>query len=118
MLLCLRNNDIEISGQPVLKLSTLSSDSATTIGETQEPPPVPALDLTDVLASACELANARAAKILAVRGEQHAGLPITDFVELFKENWEFVKATEGLAQRMIVSLRGVAANQVRFLTPF
>lgn len=72
----------------------------------------PKLDLSDVLSSACELANSRASKILAVRSEQHAALSLTEFVEIFKENWEFVLATETLANRMIVSLRGVTASQV------
>ena len=70
------------------------------------------MDLSDILAFACELANARAAKILGVRADQHAALSITEFVEIFKENWEFVVATETLAKRMIVSLRGVTASQV------
>ena len=75
-------------------------------------PAKPSMDLSDILASACELANARAAKILGVRADQHAALSITEFVEIFKENWEFVVATETLAKRMIVSLRGVTASQV------
>lgn len=70
------------------------------------------IDDSDILASACELGNLRASKILAVRGEQHAGLGIEEFVQLFKENWDFVLASEELAGRMIVSLRGVTASQV------
>lgn len=70
------------------------------------------LDLSGVLASACELANNRASKILGVRSEQHAQLSLSDFLELFKENWDFVIATETLAKRMIVHLRGVTASQV------
>ena len=70
------------------------------------------LGISDVLSSACELANTRASKILAVRSEQHAALSLTEFVEIFKENWEFVVATETMAKRMIVSLRGVTASQV------
>lgn len=77
----------------------------------------PSLELSDILSSACELANARAAKILGVRADQNAALSITEFVELFKENWEFVVATETLAKRMIVSLRGVTASQVRLMPP-
>lgn len=73
------------------------------------------IDEADIIASACELGNLRASKILAVRGEQHAGLGINDFVELFKENWTFVLATEALAGRMIASLRGVTASQVSCL---
>jgi hypothetical protein len=65
--------------------------------------PLPSIDLVDILASACELANARAAKILSVRAEQHAGLSITEFVELAKENWGFVTATESLANQVSFS---------------
>lgn len=67
----------------------------------------------DVLSTACELANTRASKILSVRNEQHASLPIEQFVEVFNESWQFVVATEVLTKRMIVSLRGVAASQAR-----
>ena len=70
-------------------------------------------DLSDVIASACELANNRASKILGVRSDQHAQLPLEEFVELFKANWDFVIATETLAKRMIVHLRGTTASQVR-----
>ena len=41
------------------------------------------LELQDVLASACELANIRASKVLAVRSEQHAELALSEFVEIF-----------------------------------
>lgn len=76
-------------------------------------PDIPPFDPSDVLSSACELANTRASKILSVRNEQHASLPIEQFVEVFNESWQFVVATEVLAKRMIVSLRGVAASQAR-----
>ncbi|ORY24063.1 Vps54-like protein-domain-containing protein [Naematelia encephala] len=89
---------------PVLTLNT--SVPAT-------PKPVPELDLADVVSSSCELANNRASKILAVRSEQHAALSLIEFHELFKESWDFVLATESLAKRMIVSLRGVTASQAR-----
>ncbi|WVR03759.1 hypothetical protein IAU60_000754 [Kwoniella sp. DSM 27419] len=71
------------------------------------------LNLSDVLVSACELAHSRSSKILSVRAEQHAALSIEEFVEIFKENWEFILATEQVAGRMIVSLRGVTASQAR-----
>jgi vacuolar protein sorting-associated protein 54 len=87
---------------------------STEVHEFDEPTPL-GIDETDVLASACELGNLRASKILAVRGEQHAGLGIDNYVELFKENWAFVLATESLAGRMIASLRGVTASQVSSL---
>ena len=70
-------------------------------------------DLTEVLSSACELANVRASKVLAVRSEPHAELSLAEFVEVFRESWEFVLATEKLSRRMIVSLRGATASQAR-----
>lgn len=73
----------------------------------------PPIDISDVLSSACELANSRASKILSVRSEQHAALKINEFVEVFKENYDFVQATESLAKRTLVSLRGVTASQAR-----
>ena len=73
------------------------------------------VDLAGVLAAGCELANTRASKVLAVRSEQNAELSLEQFVELFKENWDFVVATEGMAKRMIVSLRGTTASQVGLL---
>ena len=86
----------------------VSSDGPPATADPESP-----LDLSDALASACELANVRASKVLAVRSEQHAELPLSEFVEIFKESWEFVVATERLAKRMIVSLRGVTASQAR-----
>lgn len=80
-----------------------------------DPPPPLRIDEADIIASACELGNLRASKILAVRGEQHAGLGINEFVELFKENWSFVLATEVLSGRMIASLRGVTTSQVSYM---
>ena len=71
------------------------------------------LDLEDILASACDLANLRASKILGVRGEQHAGLKIEEFVQVYRANWDFITRTEELGGRAIPSLRGVVAAQVR-----
>ena len=68
--------------------------------------------LQEVLASACDLANLRASKILGVRGEQHAGLKIGEFVQVYRANWAFVEETEGLGGRVVPSLRGVIAAQV------
>ncbi|WVF65822.1 hypothetical protein IAT40_000559 [Kwoniella sp. CBS 6097] len=91
---------------PPLSISTFVPDPSST-----STPSLP--NFSDVLVSACELAHSRSSKILAVRSEQHAALALDEFVEMFKENWEFVLATEKLAGRMIVSLRGVTAAQAR-----
>ncbi|WRT65756.1 uncharacterized protein IL334_002704 [Kwoniella shivajii] len=74
-------------------------------------PTVP--ELSDVITSGCELAHTRASKILSVRAEQHASLGLEEFVEIFRENWEFILNTEKVAGRMIVGLRGVTASQAR-----
>ncbi|KAK8861632.1 hypothetical protein IAR55_002455 [Kwoniella newhampshirensis] len=73
----------------------------------------PSPDFSDVITSGCELAHTRASKIIAVRSEQHAALPLIEFVEIFKENWDFIVATEALAKKMIISLRGVTSQQAR-----
>ncbi|KAK4689929.1 vacuolar protein sorting-associated protein 54, partial [Tremellales sp. Uapishka_1] len=92
-------------------LATLSISPLTP--EVTAPRAPPSVDLSDVIVSSCELANARASKILAVRSEQNSSLSLADFVELFQESWTFVLATESLAKRMIVSLRGVTTSQAR-----
>lgn len=63
--------------------------------------------------SACELANARAAKVLVARTPQHADLTLDDFVAIFEETLGFVVACEAISGRMIVSLRGVITSQAR-----
>ncbi|EIW68910.1 hypothetical protein TREMEDRAFT_62628 [Tremella mesenterica DSM 1558] len=75
--------------------------------------PTPSLHPLEILTAGCEVANARASKILASRSDQHASLSLEEFVELFQINWEFILATETLAKRMIVPLRGVTATQAR-----
>jgi len=93
----------ENSDIPVLSISTSPA----------QPPKVTEFEFTDVLTAACELANTRASKIISVRSEQHAALPIEQFVEVFGESWEFVVATEVITKRMIVALRGTLASQAR-----
>lgn len=53
-----------------------------------------------------------------MRSEQHATLSLDEFVELFKEHWDFVLETEKLASRMIVALRAVTASQVSLVRCF
>ncbi|KIJ35763.1 hypothetical protein M422DRAFT_212551, partial [Sphaerobolus stellatus SS14] len=76
-------------------------------------------DLSDTLTSACELANARASKVLAVRSEQHAQLTLREFHALFESTWQFVLACETLCRKMIVGLRGAIVSQAKaFLSAF
>jgi hypothetical protein len=90
---------------------------------TNPPPPrspkssidIPALqeDLSDVLASAAELSNTRAAKVVGYRSEQHASLDLGSFLVFFNESWRFVVGCEVICRRMIVGLRGAVVSQVR-----
>lgn len=98
----------------LLQISSFVPESSIASPHTDKP----SIDTDDVLASACELANNRSSKILAVRLEQHATLSLEEFVELFKEHWDFVLDTEKLASRMIVALRAVTASQVSLVRSF
>jgi hypothetical protein len=75
---------------------------------------VPALqgELSDVLASAAELSNTRAAKVVGYRSEQHATLDLGSFLGFFNESWSFVVKCEVICRRMIVGLRGAVVSQV------
>ena len=70
-------------------------------------------DLSDILSSAGELANARAAKVINVRAEQHTALDLESFWTLFNLSWDFVVKSEVICHRMIVGLRGAVVSQVR-----
>lgn len=93
----------ENASVPALSLATVGTSA----------PKAASFDPTDVLTSACELANTRASRIIAMRGEQHSALDLEQFVEVFKETWSFVVATEAINNRMIASLRGAITSQAR-----
>jgi hypothetical protein len=73
-------------------------------------------DLSEVVYSAAETANARFAKIIAVRAEAHSSLSLPEFVEIFSETWSFVVKCETLCRRMIVGLRGTMVTQVSIIS--
>ncbi|KAF8590066.1 Vps54-domain-containing protein [Ramaria rubella] len=76
-------------------------------------------DGSDTLGSACELANARASKVISVRAEQHAQLSLPEFYALFEATWQFVLGCEVLCRKMIVVLRGAVVSQAKaFLAAF
>ncbi|SGZ22449.1 BQ5605_C022g09489 [Microbotryum silenes-dioicae] len=76
-------------------------------------------DITDVVHAVAELANLRFSKVIGVRTEQHAHLPLESFVEIFDTSWAFVLQCETICQRMIAGLRGVMAGQAKtFLQTF
>ncbi|EIW51753.1 Vps54-domain-containing protein [Trametes versicolor FP-101664 SS1] len=76
-------------------------------------------ELSDILSSAAELANARASKVMSVRAEQHTALDLPSFCALFNESWDFVVKSEIICRRMIVGLRGAIVSQAKsFLQHF
>ncbi|KNZ79337.1 Vacuolar protein sorting-associated protein 54, partial [Termitomyces sp. J132] len=87
--------------------------------ETGKLSPPPQDELTDILASASELANTHSATLLAFRHQVHTALPLADFLSLFNATWSFVVRCEVLSHRMIVGLRGVVVGQAKaFLQAF
>jgi vacuolar protein sorting-associated protein 54 len=79
-----------------------------------DPPNIPPLEeeFGDILSSAAELCNTRAATVVSMRSEQHAQLDLPEFLVLFNESWNFVLRCEIICMRMIVGLRGVIVGQV------
>jgi vacuolar protein sorting-associated protein 54 len=76
-------------------------------------------DLAELLTAAAELANANAAKVVALRAEQHTTLELPEFVDVFDASWAFVVRCEVLCRRMIVGLRGTIVSQAKaFLQAF
>ncbi|KAI0647540.1 Vps54-domain-containing protein [Trametes meyenii] len=76
-------------------------------------------ELSDILSSAAELANARASKVIIIRAEQHTALDLPSFCALFNESWDFVVKSEIICRRMIVGLRGTIVSQAKtFLQHF
>ncbi|KAI0362663.1 Vps54-domain-containing protein [Trametes cingulata] len=76
-------------------------------------------ELSDILSSAAELANARASKVVSIRAEQHTALDLPSFCALFNESWDFVVKSEVICRRMIVGLRGTIVSQAKtFLQHF
>ncbi|KAI0807877.1 Vps54-like protein-domain-containing protein [Fomes fomentarius] len=76
-------------------------------------------ELSDILSSAAELANARASTVISIRAEQHIALDLPSFCALFNESWDFVVKSETICRRMIVGLRGTIVSQAKsFLQQF
>lgn len=76
-------------------------------------------EFADVLSSMAELANVRASTAISARSEQHASLPLPEFLDLFNHSWNFVLKCEIICRRMIIGLRGVVVSQGKsFLQTF
>jgi vacuolar protein sorting-associated protein 54 len=96
-----------------LHASSLAAIIPASVSESVSPADQSTSEIKEILVSACELANARAAKVLVARTPQHADLSLEEFVAVFEQAWTFVVACEAISGRMIVSLRGVITSQVR-----
>ncbi|TYJ51446.1 hypothetical protein B9479_007981 [Cryptococcus floricola] len=95
-----------------------SSNSITPISISSLPPssrPLtpPTLTLSETLASASELAHTRTSKILSVRSETHALLPLPSFLHLHSTTTSFITSTEALSLKPATPLRGVLNAQAR-----
>ncbi|KAJ6630546.1 Vps54-like protein-domain-containing protein [Mycena sp. CBHHK59/15] len=89
--------------------------------KSKSPPNISSLrdELSDILASAAELSNTQAAKVIITRAEQHAVLSLPEFFAFFNDSWAFVVKCEVICRKMIVGLRGVVISQSKtFLQAF
>ena len=68
--------------------------------------------LQTALLDSCVLANARAAKMLAVRNATHADLSREEFARVISQSRDFIVESEIIAGQMISPLRGALAAQV------
>ncbi|BGP05907.1 hypothetical protein JCM10049v2_001726 [Rhodotorula toruloides] len=94
---------------PVNDASSVTTDDASSLST----------EISDVVHAVAELANVRFSKVIGVRTEVHAQLPLADFVEIFDLTWQFVVDCETVCQRMIVGLRGAMVSQAKtFLQTF
>ena len=64
------------------------------------------------MASACDLAHVRCAKLIGVRSDQNAMLNPNDFYRLFGATWEFVAGAEAITGRLCFGLKGTMMSQV------
>ncbi|BGP29936.1 hypothetical protein JCM10296v2_001688 [Rhodotorula toruloides] len=100
---------VQSPASPVNDASSVTTDDASALST----------EISDVVHAVAELANVRFSKVIGVRTEVHAQLPLADFVEIFDLTWQFVVDCETVCQRMIVGLRGAMVSQAKtFLQTF
>ncbi|KAG5643229.1 hypothetical protein DXG03_001313 [Asterophora parasitica] len=111
---------LQAQGRVILEI--LEVEAYASLTSTTSPPfPVSAArdELADILSSATELANTHAAKLISTRLDEHASLPLADFLAFFNDSWAFVVRCEVLCRKMIVALRGAVVSQAKaFLQVF
>ncbi|GAA5885215.1 hypothetical protein JCM6882_009521 [Rhodosporidiobolus microsporus] len=107
------------SASPALPSIVLPAESSRSSISTDDASTLLSTEIADVVHAVAELANVRFSKVLGVRTEVHAQLPLEDFVALFDATWAFVVQCEVVCQRMIVGLRGAVVSQAKsFLQQF
>ena len=70
------------------------------------------IDSSAVLASACDLAHVRCAKLIGSRSDQHAMLNPNDFYRFYATTWNFINAAESITGRICFGLKGNILSQV------
>ena len=70
------------------------------------------IESAGVLASACDLAHVRCAKLIGARSDQHSMLNPVDFYRFFGTTWQFVSAAESITGRICFGLKGAILSQV------
>ncbi|KAG8904512.1 hypothetical protein FRB99_001645 [Tulasnella sp. 403] len=100
---------INIISNHVSSITAVNSTLLPSTGEAETSSPT----LFTLVSSAAELGNNRASKLIALRSDQHAQLPLPSFLEIFNLSWAFVVKCEVVARRMIVGLRGVVVGQAK-----
>ncbi|BGP22691.1 retrograde transporter [Rhodotorula toruloides] len=105
-----------IKGEAARPQAAFANDASST---TTEDASSLSTEISDVVHAVAELANVRFSKVIGVRTEVHAHLPLAEFVEIFDLTWQFVVNCETVCQRMIVGLRGAMVAQAKsFLQTF
>lgn len=72
-----------------------------------------ALDVTNLLGQAVDVANDKIVKVLKVRSEQSAGLPLDFFLRYFTLNLYFANECEAISGRSGTSLKNVVNNHIK-----
>ncbi len=70
-------------------------------------------DSASLLASACDLAHVRCAKLIGVRSDQNSILNPNDFYRFYAATWDFIIGAESVTGRICFGLKGTLFSQVR-----
>ncbi|KAJ1567300.1 hypothetical protein HK405_006444 [Cladochytrium tenue] len=119
-----KRSDSYASGDPALgSLNSLAASGATPASAAAGPPPALLQDAPlfaqlageadEVLRAASDLANARCAKLLAVRSDQNAQLNAKDFYRLLGATREFILGIETLSGHHAINLKAAMQSQAR-----